>query len=83
MEHVNSARLLTTVTTICLVWLAGCSAWIYPHSISYMNELAGGTKNWPKCLLGSNIDWGQDLYELKDWGLDVPVRFQQSQRAVG
>lgn len=58
---------LATVTTLCLFWIVGSSLWIYPHSMSYFNELAGGLKNWPKHLLGSNIDWGQDFYELKDW----------------
>ena len=35
--------------------------------MSYFNELAGKPKNYPKYLLGSNIDWGQDMYELKAW----------------
>ena len=40
---------------------------IYPHSLSYFNELAGGPLNGPKHLLDSNIDWGQDLLFLKKW----------------
>jgi hypothetical protein len=35
--------------------------------MSYFNELAGKPQNWSKYLLGSNIDWGQDFYELKNW----------------
>ncbi|MGL6197132.1 MAG: ArnT family glycosyltransferase [Thermoguttaceae bacterium] len=60
-------RLLAIMTAMCLVWIVGSSLWFYPHSMSHFNELAGGPKNWPKCLLGSNIDWGQDAYELKNW----------------
>jgi len=35
--------------------------------MSYFNELAGKPTNYPKYLLGSNIDWGQDSYALKTW----------------
>jgi hypothetical protein len=34
---------------------------------SYFNELVGGPKGGPNHLLDSNIDWGQDLFYLKDW----------------
>ncbi len=60
-------RLLCFCMIVCLAWMIGGSLWTYPHSMSYMNELAGKPENWPKHLLGSNIDWGQDLYELQDW----------------
>jgi len=35
--------------------------------MSYFNELAGEPKNYPRLLLGSNIDWGQEAYALKAW----------------
>lgn len=66
-ENTLKKPLLAGATLICLIWIVGSSLWFYPHSMSHFNELAGGPKNWPKCLLGSNIDWGQDFYELKDW----------------
>ena len=40
---------------------------IYPHSLSYFNEVVGGPKNGHMHLLDSNIEWGQDLWILKDW----------------
>ena len=40
---------------------------VYPHSMSYFNELAGGPENGHNHLVDSNIDWGQDLLELRDW----------------
>jgi len=49
------------------IWLAGESLWIYPHYLSYFNELAGGPKNGHKVLLDSNLDWGQDLPALSDF----------------
>ncbi len=48
---------------------------VYPHELAYFNELSGGPKNGSKHLLGSNLDWGQGLFELDrildshpDWG---------------
>jgi hypothetical protein len=42
---------------------AASSLAVYPHSLSYFNEAAGG----PAHLLDSNIDWGQDLLALRRW----------------
>ncbi|MEK6261271.1 MAG: glycosyltransferase family 39 protein [Planctomycetota bacterium] len=41
------------------------SLWVYPHSMSYFNLAAGGPRGGPAYLLDANIDWGQDLLELK------------------
>ncbi|GIW93600.1 MAG: glycosyl transferase [Pirellulaceae bacterium] len=40
---------------------------VYPHSLSYFNELAGGPLHGHEHLVDSNIDWGQDLWYLKGW----------------
>jgi hypothetical protein len=48
-------------------WAAASSLSIHPHSLSYFNEWAGGPENGDKYLLDSNIDWGQDLFYLKQW----------------
>lgn len=50
-----------------LLWSVVSSLAIYPHSLSYFNELAGGPDNGHRYLLNSNIDWGQDLLYLKKW----------------
>ena len=50
-----------------LLWSVGSSLHVYPHSLSYFNELAGGPDNGHRYLLDSNIDWGQDLLFLKEW----------------
>jgi len=55
-----------------LAWSVGSSLWVYPHSLSYFNELVGGPTGGHAYLLGSNADWGQDLRYLKWWQDDHP-----------
>ncbi len=50
-----------------LGWAAVSSASVFPHSLSYFNELAGGPEGGAEHLLDSNIDWGQDLWYLQGW----------------
>jgi 4-amino-4-deoxy-L-arabinose transferase-like glycosyltransferase len=59
--------ILSTIITVLLFWMLGSSLYCFPHSMSYFNELIGGSKNAPKHLLGSNVDWGQNTYFLKKW----------------
>lgn len=58
---------LKIVVVGLLAWSIISSLSVYPYSMSYFNELAGGSKNGHKYLLDSNIDWGQDVYGLKTW----------------
>jgi len=53
-----------------LVWMTASSMSVYPHTLAYFNELVGGPTQGHRFLLGSNIDWGQDLRHLK-WYLDT------------
>jgi hypothetical protein len=48
-------------------WAIASSLSVYPHSLSYFNELVGGPANGSAYLVDSNIDWGQDLLYLRDW----------------
>ena len=50
-----------------LLWSVMSSLSIYPYSMSYFNELAGGPLGGHRYLLDANIDWGQDLIRLKHW----------------
>ncbi len=54
-----------------VILLLASGAWsslaVFPHSLSYFNELAGGPRSGGRHLLYSNIDWGQDLRELRMW----------------
>jgi hypothetical protein len=38
-----------------------------PHYLSYFNLLIGGPRNGYHVLVDSNLDWGQNLWDLKDW----------------
>jgi hypothetical protein len=91
---------LAAMVVLALVWSVASSLAVYPHSLSYFNELAAllpmpaewsypkpvsgaevnqsllsriqcvltaGPRNGPRHLLGSNIDWGQDLFCLEEW----------------
>jgi hypothetical protein len=86
---------MATMVVLALIWSVGSSLAVYPHSLSYFNELtavlptpadasyptpmektnentvstiiSAGPRNGPRHLLDSNIDWGQDLFYLKDW----------------
>jgi hypothetical protein len=50
-----------------LGWYAVGTLAVSPHYLAYFNELVGGPKNGYKCLLDSNLDWGQDLPGLADF----------------
>jgi len=60
--------------------LAGLGAWylaaslsIFPHYLAYFNELVGGPNQGYKYLVDSNLDWGQDLKNLKRYMEDSHI----------
>ncbi|MCA8992738.1 MAG: glycosyltransferase family 39 protein [Planctomycetaceae bacterium] len=40
---------------------------VFPHQLSYFNEVAGGPASGHNHLLESNVDWGQDLLFVEEW----------------
>jgi tetratricopeptide (TPR) repeat protein len=40
---------------------------VFPNDMAYANEAWGGPKNVYKLLSDSNEDWGQQLYQVKEW----------------
>jgi hypothetical protein len=40
---------------------------VFPNYMAYANEAWGGPKNVYKLLSDSNEDWGQQLYQVKEW----------------
>lgn len=58
---------LATGAVLALAWSCGSSLAVYPHSLSYFNELAGGPRGGHRCLIDASIDWGQDLLFLRRW----------------
>ena len=63
----TNKKWLSGLTAVLLAWVIGSSLWFFPYSMSYFNELAGKLTNYPRLLLGSNIDWGQNVYSLQRW----------------
>jgi hypothetical protein len=55
-----------------LLWLLAANLHIYPHYLSYFNELIGGPGNGHRYLVDSNIDWGQDLKRLAHYARAHP-----------
>jgi hypothetical protein len=50
-----------------MVWYSLGTLRVFPHYLAYFNELVGGPKDGYKCLLDSNLDWGQDLPGLAEF----------------
>jgi 4-amino-4-deoxy-L-arabinose transferase-like glycosyltransferase len=40
---------------------------VYPNDMAYANEAWGGPKNVYKLLSDANVDWAQQLYQVKEW----------------
>lgn len=40
---------------------------VFPNYIAYANEAVGGPKNVHNLLSDANVDWGQQLYQVKQW----------------
>lgn len=68
-RYIRSATLVLSAT----LWSVLSSLNIYPHSLSYFNELAGGPLKGHYLLSDSNVDWGQDMFYLKEWFDRHPV----------
>jgi Dolichyl-phosphate-mannose-protein mannosyltransferase len=47
-----------------LLWNSVSSALVHPDYLAYFNEFAGGEPD--KILVGSDLDWGQDLQRLSE-----------------
>ena len=62
-----SIVLIRAGVIILLTWGMISSLLVFPHTMSYFNEFAGGPANGGRYLLGSDLDWGQDVYHLQRW----------------
>ncbi len=65
-------RWVRPATLLAAGWAVGSSLWVYPHSLSYFNEAAGGPTEGHRHLIHTNIDQGQDLLYLRDWVIEHP-----------
>jgi len=74
--HVSrlTLRVLRFTFYALLLWLALGTARLFPHYLTYFNELAGGPDGGWRYLADSNTDWGQAYKDL--------TRFQR-ERGLG
>jgi len=45
----------------------GSALAVFPNGMAYANEAWGGPKNTYKLLSDANVDWAQQLYQVKAW----------------
>lgn len=50
-----------------LAWSAWTTAAVAPNLLSYFNEWAGGPANGYRYLVDSDLDWGQNHRDIRDW----------------
>jgi hypothetical protein len=50
-----------------IVWSAAETWAVYPQTLAYFNQFAGGPKNGYRILVDSSCDWGQDLPAVEKW----------------
>ena len=63
----GASKSLKILVIVALSWTFASSLSVYPHSLSYFNEIAGGPNGGPFHMVYSAHDWGQDLLYLKRW----------------
>ena len=50
-----------------LAWLTVSTLGTLPYPLTFFNELAGGASGGYRALVDSNLDWGQNLWDLSEW----------------
>ena len=61
------SKLRYVLITALILWLAVGTALVHPYPLTFFNALAGGPDGGHRWLVDSNLDWGQNLWELRDW----------------
>lgn len=72
VDKVWKYRLMKIFIGSCIVWNLSILLGVQPHFQSYGNPIVGGSEGARNELCGSNLDWGQDLFRLKQWQIDHP-----------
>lgn len=50
-----------------LAWLATSAVAVTPYPLTFFNLVVGGADQGYRYLVDSNLDWGQNLWDLADW----------------
>ncbi len=69
----TSCRFLPLIAICALVTTIIDSGRSFPHYRGYYNIISGASDRLPPVLLGSKLDWGQDLLLLKWWHDALPI----------
>jgi len=62
-----SGHLMQVGLLVLCAWYVVGTVVVSPHCLAYFNEFVGGADNGYKYLVDSNLDWGQDLKNLKKY----------------
>ena len=62
----GSRRWLWTGAALIALHMISALA-VFPNYIAYANETWGGPKNLHNLLSDANVDWAQQLYQVKEW----------------
>ncbi len=60
-------KIAASLVLVLLGFYIISSLLVWPHHLTYFNEIAKGPENGYKYVVDSNYDWGQDLKRLKKW----------------
>ncbi|MFN2286315.1 MAG: phospholipid carrier-dependent glycosyltransferase [Anaerolineae bacterium] len=52
---------------LLLAWLIIGTVSLIPDFLMFFNEIAGGARGGYRYLVDSNLDWGQNLWDLRQW----------------
>jgi hypothetical protein len=64
---VPTAHLRRGAIVAAIVWSLCSSVSVFPHSLAYFNELAGGPLNAHRYYLGAELDWGNNVFHFENW----------------
>jgi len=67
VSHITPYCLLLTAYSILFAWLIIGTLAVAPHFLTFFNEIAGGARGGYRYLVDSNLDWGQNLWDLRQW----------------
>lgn len=60
-------KLATIGFIILILWYLMSAATSFPNYLAYFNEFAGGPNGGHKILSDSNLDWGQNIYRIRNY----------------
>lgn len=64
---VRLPRAAPTLLWAVVIFVSGATLWSHPHELGAFSFVAGGAPAGRDLLSDSNVDWGQDLWRLREW----------------